>query len=196
VSESHLDVVAAVAEELGGERSRAEQVLRRLGQPDVVNHLLWAVRAVMRSADAAWAERPDLFENPAQPDTAAEIAVTAVVRALMPVDAGVDVAPQVLAGRLARVRYKDWVFRLVQVAGTGPAVEVQATLDNSVHPGAPFTTTRTAAILGGDVVDAAFRAVMLVEAHEAAERLQVDGKAVRDPHAASAVPPPPNRRVG
>ena len=96
--------------------------------------------------------------------------------------------------RVAKLRYKDWAFRLVKLAGIGPAVEVRATLDNTCHPGAPFTTTRAAGIVGDDVAGAAYRAVMLIEAHEAAERLRLGDRAVLDPHGADAVPAPDNAR--
>ena len=194
LTESRLDLAAILADLLGGDRSQAEDVLSRLFEADVLNHVLVAVRAALRSADAAWSERPDLYDNPAQPDVGADVAIAAVARALSPLTGDRQPPPQHLAAQVARLRYKEWSFRLVLLPGVGPAVEVQARLDNTFHAGAPFSTGRRAAIIDGDVVGAAYRAVLLVEAHEAAERLSLDDRVVLDPHAASAVPAPDNLR--
>ena len=80
MTEGKVDVVGIIADVIGGDRRDAERVLRRRVETDVLNHVLVTVRAALRSADAAWSERPDLYDNPAEPDVGADIATAAVAR--------------------------------------------------------------------------------------------------------------------
>ena len=197
-----VDLIAALAKTVrevagGGDRAVAEAVLGRLAAADVRNELHEAAHAAFVSARAAYVARDDLYENPSNSRVAAEIASAAIVDRI--IEGAASITPPArldvptAAAVAATADYKSWSFRAVPLADGGVGIEVEATEPDTHRPERSFTTTRVAKVTS-TVEDACFRAVMLVELHEAQERFRVGGRAVFDPHGSAAVVAPGNAR--
>lgn len=173
----------------------AQLVLERLAADDVRNAVTERLHAAESAAVAAWLERPDLYSDPGDSRTAAEIAAAAVMSLIAPSPpAPTPPVPQV-AAKVLQLTYKDWAFKLVRLPSGDMAIRVTAPLDDSYHPGNPFCTTRTAVIRGADVVSAAYRAILQIEEHEIRERLSLGGQPILDPHSTSFAAAPTNHRA-
>ena len=147
------------------------------------------------------AESAVRYEDPSQSRVAAQVAATAVVEHLKAVEFArpatlpVDQVATVLAG----LRYKPgWTFEPAVLPDGTVAVRVVADLEDHVHPGRSFRTSRSAPLRvtgnqspGEVVADAALRAVLSIEEHEIRERLILDGRRAQplDPH---TLPDPTN----
>jgi hypothetical protein len=93
---------------------------------------------------------------------------------------------------LGGLRYKPgWTFEPAVLPDGTVAVRVVADLEDRLHPGRTFRTSRAAPlrIAGGQppgevVADAALRAVLSIEEHEIREQLLLDGRRSQplDPH--------------
>ena len=182
-----------------------------LGSPRLLVELAEAVHAALRAAQQGWvavaedgpgeAESPITYENPADSRVAAQVAATAVVEHLKAVEFArpAALAPQLVAKVLARLRYKPgWTFEPAVLPDGTVAVRAVADLEDHVHPGRTFRTSRAAPLRvaegqtpGDVVVEAALRAVLSIEEHEIREQLVLDGKRTLpvDPH---ALPAPTN----
>ena len=107
----------------------------------------------------------------------------------------VELVAKVLTG----LRYKPgWSFEPAVLPDGTVAVRAVADLEDHLHPGRTFRTSRAAPLRvaagqtpGDVVVEAALRAVLSIEEHEIREQLVLDGKRSQplDPH---ALPNPTN----
>jgi len=169
------DVVTEVTD-----RTTADRVIEALAAPAVIEELGWAfTRALQRSA-VVGGQRDDIFEWPGQAETAGRVAADALREALgrrRPESAkpSVDEAK----ATLAEVRYLDWNFGYVDTPF--PRVTVTSRMPDTNQPGKDFTVTRYA-VVEGDVVEAAYRAVMDLQDHEAREHFFYRGKRVFNSH--------------
>lgn len=89
---------------------------------------------------------------------------------------------------VSRIAYKDWQFDVVRV-GQRLAVRVAAAVPNVARPDSAFETSRKAVIFD-DVLEAAFRAIMQLEEHEARERFIVADDRPLNPHSGGSSMPP------
>jgi hypothetical protein len=179
-------------------------VAEQLNTPQFLVGLTEAVHAALRAAQYGWAatqedgpgeaERPYRYENPADSRVAAQVAASAMVEHLRGqcFARAAAVPPELVGKVLFRVRYKPgWRFEPAVLPDGTAAVRVVADLEDQRHPGEPFWTSRVAPLaatgkepLTGVVLDAALRAVLAIEEHEARERLRLepDGCRPLDPH--------------
>lgn len=138
------------------------------------------IRAMLRAHDAH-SMRDDIFAWPGHVETAARVAAEAFVHLLgadtkSPEPASADEA----ATTLAEVAYDDWGFEYQDLPF--PKVSAWATFANTRRSGTQFTVAQSAPVRDGDVVEAAFAAVMAVMNHEARERFTFRGEAIYDVH--------------
>ena len=75
-----------------------------------------------------------------------------------------------------------WRFKAIFEEGAPPKVAALAELENLHRPGDTFQVSRSAVIWFGDVVGAAFDAVLMIEEHDAMERFRLAGQRVLDSH--------------
>lgn len=182
-----------------------------LDSPRLLVELTEAVHAALRAAQQGWLataeggpggdESPVRYENPSESRVAAQVAATAMVEHLKAVEfARPARLPVELVGKvLAGLRYKPgWRFEPAVLPDGTVAVRVVADLEDHVHPGRTFRTSRSAPlrVTGGEppaeaVVDAALRAVLSIEEHEIREQLILDASRSQplDPH---TLPSPTN----
>ena len=166
-----------------------------LTEPTTTRHLVSAVLEAFHQAQSAHNLRDDIYGYPGGAETAALLAVDAITITL---GAGRTLPPRSLAredaeAALTKVTYRDWDFRVVDDPPAPMAVEVRAVVGDVRYPAQEFRISRASVIRDGDVVRAAFEAVLLVETHEAMERFTYDGKAIYNAH---NPPPPLIRYVG
>jgi hypothetical protein len=182
-----------------------------LGSPRLLVELTEAVHAALRAAQQGWeatredgpgeAQSPVRYENLSESRVAAQVAATAAVEHLRAVEFArpARLAPELVAKVLAGLRYKPrWTFEPAVLPDGTVAVKAIADLEDHVHPGRTFRTSRSAPLRvtgsqspGEVVVDAALRAVLSIEEHEIREQLILDGKRPQplDPH---TLPAPTN----
>jgi hypothetical protein len=182
-----------------------------LGSPRLLVELTEAAHAALRAAQQGWearledgpgeAESPVTYENPSESRVAAQVAANAMVEHLKAVEFArpARLAPQLVAKVLTGLRYKPgWSFEPAVLPDGTVAVRAIADLEDHLHPGRTFRTSRSAPLRvsgsqtpGEVVVDAALRAVLSIEEHEIREQLVLDGKRSQplDPH---ALPDPTN----
>lgn len=183
-----------------------------LGSPRLLVELAEAAHAALRAAHQGWeakledgpgeAESPITYENPSESRVAAQVAATAVVEHLKAVEfARPAILPvELVAKVLSGLRYKPgWSFEPAILPDGTVAVRVVADLEDHLHPGRKFRTSRAAPLQvnragqspGEVVTDAALRAVLSSEGHEIREQLVLDGGRSQplDPH---ALPGPTN----
>jgi len=182
------DVVAGVTDPVA-----AERVADALTEPAVIEELAWVfTRALSRAADAG-TQRDDIFEWPGHAETAGRVAADALREALgrpaSPTRPCADEAKAILAD----VTYLDWRFDYVDTPF--PRVTVTARLPDTSEPGKDFTVNRYA-VVEGDVVGAAFRAVMDLHDHEAREHFFYRGRRVFNSHLEQDESSGPIRRHG
>lgn len=122
---------------------------------------------------------PDDFKWPESPRVGTALALDAIAAALS-VDPlpTVHIAPQRIQASLDEVDYRSFTFRFIP--GQPPLVQATATVPNARGEG-EFTVTREAEFRG-DPYEAAFRAAMQVETHDALENFYVKGQRWTDPH--------------
>lgn len=181
-----------------------------LGSPRLLVELAEAVHAALR-AQQGWvakledgpgeADSPVTYEDPSDSRVAASVAATAVVEHLRAVEFArpARLAPELVARVLGGLRYKPgWSFEPAVLPDGTVAVRAIADLEDHLHPGRTFRTSRAAPLRVADgqspgqvVVDAALRAVLSIEEHEIREQLVLDGKRSQplDPH---SLPQPSN----
>lgn len=175
-----------------------------LASPRLLVELAEAVHAALRAAQQGWvakledgpgeADSPVTYEDPSDSRVAAQVAATAMVEHLKAVEFArpARLAPQLVAKVLAGLRYKPgWAFEPAVLPDGTVAVRVVADLEDHLHPGRTFRTSRAAPLRVADgqspgqvVVDAALRAVLSIEEHEIREQLVLDGRRAQplDPH--------------
>ncbi len=90
--------------------------------------------------------------------------------------------PERVRAMLKAIEYKGWRFEGVFEEGQPPKVKAFAEVQNLHRPDQTFQLARSAPIWFGDVIGAAFDAVMMVEEHEAMERFRFAGRQIIDPH--------------
>ena len=182
-----------------------------LGSPRLLVELTEAAHGALRAAQQGWqvkledgpgeAESPITYENPSESRVAAQVAATAIVEHLRAVEFArtARLAPQLVAKVLTGLRYKPgWSFEPAVLPDGTVAVRAIADLEDHLHPGRTFRTSRSAPLrVSGSqtpaevVVDAALRAVLSIEEHEIREQLVLDGRRSQptDPH---TLPAPSN----
>ena len=182
-----------------------------LGSSRLLVELAEAVHAALRAAQQGWAAKvedgpgeagsPVTYEDPSDSRVAAQVAATAVVERLRAVHfarpAGLPV--ELVAKVLTGLRYKaGWSFEPAVLPDGTVAVRAVADLEDHLHPGRTFRTSRAAPLRVADgqtpgdvVVEAALRAVLSIEEHEKREQLVLDTHRSQplDPH---ALPNPTN----
>jgi hypothetical protein len=183
---------------------RALSLPEDLGSPRLLVELAEAVHAALRAAQQGWvakledgpgeADSPVTYEDPSDSRVAAQVAATAVVEHLRAVEFArpAKLPPDLVAKVLGGLRYKPgWTFEPAVLPDGTVAVRVVADLEDRLHPGRTFRTSRAAPlrIAGGQppgevVADAALRAVLSIEEHEIREQLLLDGRRSQplDPH--------------
>jgi hypothetical protein len=180
-----LRVGAAIAEAVGAD---AAALAAAVADPAVQDALVGRIVRAFGQATAAWSLRDDIFAYPGTASTAARIALDAVTAALEGDVPTAELTPtfptapaERLAAELAQVTYRDWRFHL-DTDGEWVQVVVVADVEDCHRPGQTFTLSRSAPVRGGDVLDAARRAVLRVHEHEVLEHLELRGRAPLDPH--------------
>ena len=175
-----------------------------LGSPRLLVELTEAAHAALRAAQQGWeaqledgpgeAESPITYENPSESRVAAQVAATAIVERLQAVEFArtARLAPPLVAKVLGGLRYKPgWSFEPAVLPDGTVTVRAIADLEDHLHPGRTFRTSRSAPLrVSGSqtpaavVVDAALRAVLSIEEHEIREQLVLDSKRSQplDPH--------------
>jgi hypothetical protein len=195
------------SDEVAGELRLPED----LDSPRLLVELAEAAHAALRAAQQGWearledgpgeAESPITYEDPSESRVAAQVAATAIVEHLNAVEFArtARLASQLVAKVLGGLRYKPgWSFEPAVLPDGTVAVRAIADLEDHLHPGRTFRTSRSAPLrVSGSqtpaevVVDAALRAVLSIEEHEIREQLVLDGKRSQplDPH---TLPTPTN----
>lgn len=188
--------VAAIVPDLDGEALDAISagVADVLTDPAVTNELAEIVHESLLSTSnfrSEFEDEPDRFWDSRD---CAEIAVATAIEVITERESHrYGVADAAKAHALLRdVAYKDWRFDVVR-NGDRIGVRVTATVPNAVKAGSTFTTSRTT-VIADDVLEAAFRAIMQLEEHEARERLRVGGARPLNPHDGSSAMPPSGAR--
>lgn len=197
-----LDLKATMADLIRDRTGAPEQaatrlagdLLERLGQIDVAEHLAAEVVDAFGIALAAHHLRDDVFQFPGAPHSAARIASEAVTSRFRgdhqpPPVVAIDVDEVEQA--LSKIEFRDWEFRCVPAheGQPTPGVQVTATVPDRRDGRGTIRISRSVGIRDGDVVAAAFQAVMRLEEHEAAEHFRYDGATVYNEHN----PPTPPR---
>lgn len=168
----------------------ASAVVERLVAPDflsalqeVVHDMLCVLSAQAQTATELGLDHLDSREQ-------ADLIVSGIAALLDPAKAPA-VPDAALAAEVAAISYRDWTFSLVLLPDGRRAVKMVAALEDARGGDRPpFVTSRTVAIRGS-VAEAALRAILSLEEHEARERFQVRGKVMLNPH---DPPRPPARR--
>lgn len=162
----------------------AEAVGSRLRSPEVAAEFRRLVVSGWDFARTATRERPDVYGSGLDQDVLGAV-VSDVMSYLFtePRRVASDLTPENAAAILRGISYKEgWSFELRELTPSVLGVTVVARVDDVSRPEQVFVLSRTAPVLDGDVLGAAFNAVMLVEEHEAMERFQVGGRKQFDPH--------------
>jgi hypothetical protein len=196
----------------------ADEVVERLSLPDdlgsprLMVELAEAAHAALRAAQQGWvarmedgpgeADSPVTYEDPSGSRVSAQVAVTAVIEHLQAVEYArpAKLPPELVAKVLSGLRYKPgWTFEPAVMPDGTVAVRAIADLEDHLHPGRTFRTSRSAPLEltkagqppGEVVTDAALRAVLSIEEHEIREQLLLDGRRSQplDPH---TLPAPTN----
>lgn len=180
-----------------------------LTRPGLAAGMTDAIHAALTSAHYGWLvteeggpgeENSDyVYENPTDSGVAAQVATTAALEYL----AGDrlftregEVPADEVAEVLRQVQYKDWSFEAVRLPDGTVGAKVIAPLRDHRQPGRLFRTSRVAPAgtrgsVQRRVLEAALRAIMSIEEHEAREELRLGPEQPLDPH---VLPPPTNRR--
>lgn len=192
-----FDPVAIVAAELAqsmhlsvdeaGEAIRG--ILDRLFREDIVEHLGRAIEDSLSHAHTAYAERPDLYVDPAVQRITARIVVAAVRAVLLGGDeedadtqVGSPTTVEAVARALDSVSYKDVEFEAVALPDGRLGVRATARRPNTYRPTDLKTVSRIVPLMGGDPARTAFAAALRIEEHEAAELFTVGDRRSFDPH--------------
>lgn len=162
------------------EHQIADLVLDQLVSVELLNGFGERTHNLFCAAAAAYDLRDDLYDNPHTSSNIAEIAVAALTDAVLEQGLRFAGSDREAAAVVSGLRYKDWRFELVKLAEGQLAVRVRARVPDT-RGGSEFVIGRTAAVIT-TVEDAAFRAVMQIEDHEARERFYAGSDKPFDPH--------------
>jgi hypothetical protein len=154
----------------------AAEVAGALCAPEVLEELVNGLTRALRRASDAHFQRDDIYEYPGSLETAARVAVEGLTELL-----GVPTPPRQELDRstaeaiLADVAYEDWTFSYVELPY--PRVTAATAFPDTDDPTKEFPVTQYA-VVEGDILEAAFGAVMAVLEHEAREVFRYRGDPV------------------
>lgn len=158
----------------------ADAVAAALTGPDTREELVGGLTRSLRRASDAHFQRDDIYEYPGTLETAARVVVDGLTEMLgvaRPARQKVDASEA--EAILADVTYQDWTFRYVDLPY--PRVVAAARFPDTDDPTKNFPVTQYA-VVEGDVLEAAFAAVMAVLEHESREMFRYRGDPVFHVH--------------
>ena len=175
----------------GGEGLRPpDEVAAWLASPEVQAALVVGTHERLTvTADHA-TQLGDPEDNPwSSSRTLAELAVWALTEMVDQARHQPPVDEAAATRAIADLTYKDWELSLVKLTTGQLAVRVVAHNPDVGDPTRTFTSSRTV-IIRRSVEEAAFRGVMEIEEHEAAERFRRRGRRVMSIHDGANAPRP------
>lgn len=158
----------------------SNSVAESLAAPQVLEEIATAfVRALHRASDA-YMQRDDIYEYPGNLETAGRVAADALSELLGRTPAQPATPdPQQAAALLAEVTYPGLAFEYVHAPY--PRVIARGEFPDSSDPDRDFPVSQYA-VVKGDLIEAAFAAVMNLLDHEAREAFRYRGDRVFNAH--------------